>query len=153
MANHNTIIGRIHSIGQTQNVSKKENAFYKRELVLNASRFDPYTGEERKNIITLTFAQKNCEKLDSFKAGDLVEVSFVLQGREYQPQTGGVKYITDVVGYNIVYHQTNTAQGTGNATQSPQPQAPVASAPVQPAPQTQTVSDTANGGGSDNLPF
>ena len=143
----NTIIGRIHSIGQTVNVSKKENTFNKRELVLNASRYDPISGVERKNIVSFSFVQNNCQKLDAFKPGDFVEVSFVLQGREYD-KDGIIKYITDIVGYDIAPYQVNmqpqqaaAPQAQVQAAQAPVPQPQVPQAPVQPqqafAPQGQ----------------
>ena len=96
----NTIRGKILAVTQPVNVSKTGNPFYKRELVLDASRYDEYTGEKRENFPSLTFASKNCEKLDGFQVGELVEVSFVLQGRAYQ-RDGQTKYITDAVGYKV----------------------------------------------------
>ena len=138
----NKIVGRIHHIGQTVNVSKKETAFYKRELILNASRFDPYTGEERKNIISLTFAQKNCGKLDDFSKGDLVEVSFVLQGREYT-KDGGTKYITDIVGYDVVRKENGGGAKVQEAIRAvAEPAAPTA--PQQVSNETEQA---------DGLPF
>lgn len=143
----NTIIGRVMTVGQTVNVSKKENPFYKRELVLNASRYDPYTGEERRNVVTLTFTQKNCDKLDAFRVGDIVNVDFFLQGREYT-KDGVTKYITDVVAYNINAHQQ---QGQQQVPQPVAPQPTVAPAPQpvpQPAPQPSLAPQQ-----SSELPF
>lgn len=154
----NTIIGRIQSIGETVNVSKKENAFYKRELVLNASRYDPFTGEERKNIVSMSFAQRNCEKLNGFRPGDIVEVSFVLQGREYTPQGGATKLITDVVGYDIQYHNTQSAgmQYSAAAPQPPRPAAPqpvAPAAPAAPAAPDHFAAEPAAEGAPNDLPF
>ena len=68
LGNECTIVGRVQSIGEKTNVSKKEKEFFKRELILNASRYDSMTGEELTNIVKLTFAQKHCDKLDGFNS-------------------------------------------------------------------------------------
>lgn len=96
----NTVIGKILSIGQTVNVSKKENEFLKRELILDVSRYDEMTGEKRENYVALQFTQKRCDELNGFNVGDRVEVSFILNGRRYE-KDGQVRYITDVVGYKV----------------------------------------------------
>ena len=45
----NTITGRIHKITPTKTITSQAtgNTFYKREVILDASRFDPYTGQRR----------------------------------------------------------------------------------------------------------
>ena len=119
----NTQVGRILSIGQTVNVSKKEKAFLKRELILDASRYDEYTGEKHENYITFSFTQKRCEELNGYQVGELVEVSFIINGRPYE-KNGQTKYINDVVGYKIERKGNNGQQGSVQPTapQAPQPQ-------------------------------
>ncbi|MGM9685601.1 MAG: DUF3127 domain-containing protein [Bacteroidaceae bacterium] len=121
----NTIKGKILQITQPVDVSKTGNPFYKCELILDASRYDGFTGEKRENYPSITFTSKNCEKLNGFRAGDMVEVSFILQGRPYQ-RDGVTKYITDVVGYSVAYLENRRSDSA--PAQSPQsvqqPQAP-----------------------------
>lgn len=98
--------------------TKSGGNLMKRELILDASRYDEFTGEKRENFPTFTFMQKNCEKLDGFSQGDLVEVSFILQGRKYN-KDGQEKYINDIVGYRIEPYQRK-AQPTQIEAQAPQ---------------------------------
>lgn len=99
------MIGKVLSIGPTQQIpTKNGSSFFKRELVLDATRYDSLTGEKRVNFPSFVFSNKNCDLLDKFKKDDIVEVSFVIQGREYA-KDGVTKYINDVVGFNIVPFQ------------------------------------------------
>lgn len=152
----NTVTGRILSIGQTVNVSKQKE-FLKRELVLDCSRYDEFTGEKRENYVTLSFTQKRCEELDGFALGELVEVSFILSGRRYE-KDGQTKYITDVTGYKV--ERKGAQQGIA-APQAPQAVAPQAVAAPQNVPQAapqmvapqQMVSPQTAPQSADNLPF
>lgn len=141
-AGTNTITGVIKTVGQKMNVSKTGNAFYKRELVLDISRFDPQTGEKYANFVCLNFTQKHCDDLDGFKPGDRVEVKFSVGGREWQG-----KIINDIVGFGV--ERIGGAQGDAQAPAAA-PQAPQApSAAVAPQSQQQ---DSAPQGNPD-LPF
>ena len=57
------------------------SSFTKREFILDATTYDPYTGErsEYENVIPLEFSGDKCAELDRFNQGDVVTVSFVLQ--------------------------------------------------------------------------
>lgn len=152
----NTVTGRILSIGQTVNVSKQKE-FLKRELVLDCSRYDEFTGEKRENYVTLSFTQKRCEELNGFAPGELVEVSFILSGRRYE-KDGQTKYITDITGYKV--ERKGAQQGIA-APQAPQAVAPQAvaapqnfpqAAPQMVAPQQMAAPQTAPQP-ADNLPF
>ena len=110
-------------MGQPVNVSR-EREFLKRELVLDCSRYDEFTGEKRDNYVSMSFTQKRCEELNGLMQGELVEVSFILNGRKYD-KDGQTKYITDIIGYKVE-----------RKGQAPQAQAPQAQAPQAPqAPQ------------------
>ena len=102
----NTIKAKVHLVGELKTIPSKNGGepFKKRELVLDASRFDPYTGEKSgDNFVVIEFSNKRCEELDKVSKGDLVSVSFVLQGREYTDQnTGTVRYFTSIVGVSII---------------------------------------------------
>ena len=78
----NQITGRIIEIGQTVQIPSKNggSSFTKREFILDATTYDPYTGErsEYENIIPLEFSGDKCTELDRFNQGDVVTVSFCL---------------------------------------------------------------------------
>lgn len=100
----NTITGRIKQIGDTMQIqTKKGDTFAKRELLLDATSYDPYTGErsEYENIVPLEFSQDKCAELDRFSPGDMVTISFALQGREWTTQDGQVKRIAGIRCYKI----------------------------------------------------
>lgn len=140
----NTIVGRIARIGQTINVSR-DREFLKRELVLDCSRYDEFSGEKKENYAVLSFTQKNCSKLDGFAHGELVDVSFFLNGRKYE-KDGQTKYITDIIGYDI-------SRREGHGTQSPQsPQAAAPQAP-QHAPQPVATGGEEQERDDSQLPF
>lgn len=122
----NQITGRIIEIGQIVQIPSKTggNSFTKREFILDATTYDPYTGErsEYENVIPLEFSGDKCTELDRFKTGDVVTVSFVLQGRSWSTQDGELKRMVSIRCYKI--------EARGGVSQSPQ------NAPVQqPAPQ------------------
>lgn len=120
----NTITGRILKVGKTVNVSKN-NEFLKRELVLDCSRYDEYTGEKRENYVSFSFTQKRCAELDGLSEGELVEVSFILNGRKYE-KDGQTRYINDIVGYKVDRKESRqTAQAPASVAP---PSAPAAAA-------------------------
>lgn len=130
----NTIIGKILSIGMTSYIpTKSGNDLKKRQLVLDASRYDEYTGEKRDNFPSFTFMAKNCDKLDAFHVGELVEVSFIIQGRKYE-KDGTTRFINDIVGYKIEAHSRNGQQVENTQTQQvfEAPQAPFPPVAEQP---------------------
>lgn len=91
----NQITGRIIEIGQTVQIPSKSGGspFTKREFILDATTYDPYTGErsEYENIIPLEFSGDKCAELDRFNHGDVVTVSFMIQGRSWTNQDGELK--------------------------------------------------------------
>lgn len=98
----NTIIGKVLVIGRTEEIPSKNGGqpFLKRTLVQDCSRYDQYTGKKFENYPQLEFASKNTAILDNFNVGDVVEVSFALQGRSYE-KDGVHKYFTSIVGYKV----------------------------------------------------
>lgn len=105
------MIGKVFSIGATQSIpSRNGNTFNKRELVLDATRYDGLTGEKgMENYPLFEFGGERCSELDNFKVGDIVEVSFDLQGSFYE-KDGAKKNMTRVRGYKIEHFQTKRAQ-------------------------------------------
>lgn len=125
----NQISGKILLIENAVDVPTKNNGvFTKRRIVLDASHYDPMTGQKFENYPVFDFVMRNVPKLDSFKAGDMVTISFALNGRPFE-KDGKKDYFTSVVGYDIVpyqrqngnYQQPNsdqpaTSQGVQNST-------------------------------------
>lgn len=101
----NQITGRIIEIGQTVQIPSKNggSSFTKREFILDATTYDPYTGErsEYENVIPLEFSGDKCAELDRFNQGDVVTVSFVLQGRSWTNQDGELKRMASIRCYKI----------------------------------------------------
>lgn len=116
----NTITGKIKHIGQVQEIPSKNggNPFIKRELVIDSTRFDPYTGERDKfeNYPMFEFCGDKCAELDNFNINDIVTVSFDLQGRSWVDSEGKTKYITSIRGYKIEARQS-VQQGTRPTSQ------------------------------------
>lgn len=148
----NTIIGKVLVIGRTEEIPSRNGGqpFLKRTLVLDCSRYDQYTGQKFENYPQLEFASKNTAILDNFNVGDVVEVSFALQGRSYE-KDGVQKYFTSIVGYKVEPYNTqqsqqNTPQASQNAPQAEQSNQPFSLPAVD-----------ANGDpteeGDDDLPF
>lgn len=134
----NTITGRIKQICDTQHMqTKKGDTFTKREFLLDATPYDPYTGErsEYENIVPLEFSQDKCAELDRFKPGDVVTISFAIQGREWTTMDGQVKRMAGIRCYKIELRG--------------QPQQSVTQTPASPPPSPQAGDDDQ----SNDLPF
>ena len=120
----NQVIGQIVSIGQTQSLTAKNgNAFQKRDLVISVRRFDPNTGEpvtDWENTPKFSFMGDKCRDLDLFQLGQMVIVSFDLQGRQYQNASGVTDIITEARPYRIeAYGKCTAQQPTTHAAPAP----------------------------------
>ena len=85
------IIGKVFSIGTLQTISSKNGGqpFTKRELIIDATRFDGLTGERGfDNYPAFEFSGDKCAELDRLTTGQVVEVSFELQGSFYKDSSG-----------------------------------------------------------------
>lgn len=147
----NQVTGRILSISNTVQIqsTKSGSTFTKREFLLDATTYDPYTKErsEYENILPLEFSGDKCTELDRFKTGDVVTVSFVLQGRSWSTQDGELKRMASIRCYKI--------EVRGGVSQPPQ-NAPVQQPAPQPTyqqPQNFPPPVDANGNAKDDLPF
>ena len=103
----NQVIGRIFQIGNTEPIKSKDGSktYYKRELILDATRFDGMTGERGfDNFPTFEFSGDKCSELDQFKVGEIVTVSFDLQGTKYEKE-GQTKFFTRIRGYKVERRQ------------------------------------------------
>lgn len=131
----NTITGIILFIGQTVDVptnNQNGQPFYKRELVLDASRYDQFSGRKFENYPKFEFVGNNCAILDQFQAGQAVTVSFVLSGRKVE-KDGQVSYFTNVTGYKVELYQRPGQQP--QMAQQPQQAAPYQGQQPYPQPQ------------------
>ena len=132
----NTITGIILFIGQTLAVPTNNQIgqpFYKRELVLDASRIEQFTGRKFENYPKFEFVGNNCAILDQFQVGQIVTVSFVLSGRKSE-KNGQVNYFTNVTGYKVELYQRQPQQNVQQPQQVYQGQQPYQAAPQQAAP-------------------
>ena len=125
----NQVTGRLVYIGQSQEIPSKSggNPFVKREFLLDATTHDPYTGErsQYENILPLEVSGDKCTELDQFRIGDVITVSFALQGREWTNQDGQVKRMVSIRCYKL--------EASRPAYQPAQ--APVQQPAYQPAPE------------------
>ena len=133
----NVINGRIIALSQVKEVASSDPskpAIKKRELYIDCTRYDPYTGErsEYENKPLLEFGgDKVLSKIEGLglQQNDIVAVKFEVQGTPYKDKTTGkTKVFTSIRCYDI-----DVVRRAGQAVQQ---SAPVQAAPVQqPAPQ------------------
>lgn len=106
----NQITGRLIRKGTTVQIQPKSGGspLMKREFVLDATPYDPYTGElsEHANILPLELVGERCADLDRFREGELITVSFALQGRSWRNQDGEEKRMVSVRCYRLEARQT-----------------------------------------------
>lgn len=147
----NTITGRLVQIGQTVQIPSKSGGspFLKREFLLDATTYDPYTGErsQYENIVPLEVSGDKCAELDSFKTGDVITVSFALQGREWTNQDGQVRRMVSVRCYRLEARKPVQQQQMAQTVQQPMPQPTPAYQPFPPQV------DTGGNPKNDDLPF
>ena len=136
----NTMIGKLHVIGDVVSIpTKNGSTLNKRTIVLDCTTYDRYTGEPMPNYPSFEMSGERTKLTDSFKKGDMVEVSFFLSGRQYE-KDGETRFFTSVIAYDVKPH--------GNAVNAPQAE----SAPVQQA-QPQPQANVQGEKPSDDLPF
>lgn len=139
----NKIIGRVHRITPEQTITGKSGkTFTKRTIVLDVPRYDSRTGEKIfDNYPSVEFSGELMKRLDGFKEGDAVVVSFDINGREFKDEkTGEVKYFNSIRGYKVERYGDVEAKAQ---------QAPA----VNTGNQQQTAAPAQEQQGEDNLPF
>lgn len=159
------ITGRVIALSNVQEIPSSEAgkpAMKKRELYLDMTMYDPYTGErsERENKPLLEFGgDKVIEKLAALnlQKDDVVTVSFAIQGTPYKDkQTGKMKVYTGIRCYDI-----EVVRRAGQSVKVQQPEIQPQTQQAAPAPAPQTVQQTpqnqgqqqSNGGNDNILPF
>lgn len=134
----NTMTGRVLLIGNVEEIPSKSGGepFKKRVVVLNCTHSD--FGQVYENYPSFEFSGKHVDDPAGFAVGEIVTISFALQGTKYQKSANDpVKYFNTISGYKIEKYQ----RGGQTQQQAPPPQQGV----QPPAPQT--------GKGDDDLPF
>lgn len=138
----NTITGRVLSVGQPLQVTGRDPSrpIIKRELLIDCTRHDPYTGErsQYENTPLLEFIGDACRDLDTLRQGDIVTVTFSVEGTRYRDKsTQQEKVFTRVRPYRVEKRQK--PQQPAPPVQQPQsaPAYHPQSAPMAQAPQSQ----------------
>lgn len=150
----NTLTGKILYIYPTQQLPSLDGSktFQKRGIVIDCTRFDPYTGERGfENTPLLEFSGDRCTELDKFQVGQIVTISFDVQGTRYRNKDGVEQIFTRVQPYRIEPRQAQQSPQTApvqQPIQQPTPQ-PV----YQQQPQNFPPPVDANGNAKDDLPF
>ena len=103
MGNSYKITGAIRVINDTKAVSDK---FSKRELVL-----DVEDGKYSQAVL-LEFTGDKCSVLDTYSAGEKVEVEFNVRGREWRSPSGETKFFTTLSAWKI--QRTGDSQAVTN---------------------------------------
>ena len=124
----NQISGKVLIIDDVISIpTRSGNTFSKRQIVLDASHYNPMTGQKYENYPAFDFVGNRVNELDNFKVGDLVTISFALNGRPFD-KDGKTTYFTSVNGYKIEPYQrqngssqqTNENQDSSSTPQSTQ---------------------------------
>lgn len=148
----NQITGKILYIYPTQQLPSKDGSktYLKRGIVIDCTRLDPYTGERGfENTPLLEFIGDKCSELDNYQIGQIVNITFDVQGTRYRNKDGVEQIFTRVQPYRI----------EPRLTQQPSApiQQPVAQPSSQPTYQQQSQNFPppvdANGNVKDDLPF
>lgn len=107
----NTLTGKILYIYPTQQIPSKDGnkTILKRGIVIDCTRFDPYTGEKSsfENTPMLEFIGDRCTDLDKYQAGQVVTILFNVQGTRYLNKDGVEQIFTRVQPYRIELRQAS----------------------------------------------
>lgn len=145
------ISGIIQHIGNTESIPYQDKVFKKRELVLDCSQF---TGQiERANYPKFEFTSNHVDDLNDFNIGDIVTVSFSLNGSRSE-KDGQVRYFTNVQGYKIEKYQSryNQQQGGNQPTQAVNGNQPTNSQGAGQMSAQQAAMESARAASASNFP-
>lgn len=131
----NTMTGRVLSIGNVEEILSKSGGepFKKRVVVLNCTHSN--YGDVYENYPSFEFSGKHVDDPAAFAVGEIVTISFALQGTKYQKSANDpVKYFNTISGYKIEKYQ----RGGQTQQQAPPPQPQGVQSP---APKPDNVDD------------
>lgn len=109
----NTKSGVVLAVGQPQQLkSKGGKVFTKRSLYVDCTPHDGITGErsQYENKILFDFMESKMSLLDNIQVGQVVTVSFDLQGSEITEPNGQVKYFVHVRPFKVEVRQPQQPQ-------------------------------------------
>lgn len=115
----NTMTGRVLLIGNVEEIPSKSGGepFRKRVVVLNCTHSN--FGEMYENYPSFEFSGKHVDDPAGFAVGEIVTISFALQGTKYQKSANDpVKYFNTISGYKIEKYQRG-GQTQQQGAQSP----------------------------------
>lgn len=126
----NQITGKVLHIYPAETITGKSgNGITKRAILIDCTRFDPYTGERGfENTPLLEFIGEKCNELNNFQPGQVVTVTFDVCGTKYKNKDGVENIFTRVQPYKIELRQVRTQQ----SDQTQQPQRPPQNNPYYP---------------------
>lgn len=107
------ITGKLEFVGETIARTPKNGGqpFYRREFVLDCTRYNPDTGEPCENHPKFELSGNNCTLLDQFQISQKVTVDFSLKGAKYpDQQTGEIKYFTSINAFRIALAEQGQQQ-------------------------------------------
>lgn len=148
------ISGIIQHIGNTESIPYQGKVFKKRELVLDCSYRNQFTGQiERANYPKFEFTGNHVDDLNGFNMGDIVTVSFSLNGSRSE-KDGQVRYFTNVQGYKIEKYQSryNQQQGGNQPTQAVNGNQPTNSQGAGQMSAQQAAMESARAASASNFP-
>ena len=136
------ITGKIEVIGSiTPITTKNGTTIYRREFVIDATRYNPDTGEPWENHPKFEIGGNNVNMLDQFQIGQRVTVDFSLRGAKYPDQnTGEIKYFTSINAFRVVLAEQQHRHTSLQPVQDQQPFPP-------------QVGENGNPVQNDDLPF
>lgn len=144
----------IQHIGNTESIPYQGKVFKKRELVLDCSYRNQFTGQiERANYPKFEFTGNHVDDLNGFNMGDIVTVSFSLNGSRSE-KDGQVRYFTNVQGYKIEKYQSryNLQQGGNQPTQAVNGNQPTNSQGAGQMSAQQAAMESARAASASNFP-
>lgn len=96
--------GVVINICEKQQIMVKGGKYvFKQVLVMDATPYNPYTGErsEYENILRFEFFGERIELLTGVKEGDIVDVKFDLRGNEWVDDKNEKHYAINVIPYGL----------------------------------------------------
>lgn len=108
----NQITGKVLHIYPAETITGKSgNGITKRAILIDCTRFDPYTGERGfENTPLLEFIGEKCNELNNFQPGQVVTVTFDVCGTKYKNKDGVENIFTRVRPCKIELRQVRTQQ-------------------------------------------
>lgn len=96
------IKGRFYAATAIEKREHEGKTYYSRKLILKTERYDQFTGELLNESYPSFDINKEslCRQLDSMKYGDMVEVSYIIQGIKYE-KDGQTRFFNKIIGYNV----------------------------------------------------